>query len=103
MKIKQEKKYFASWWMWISFLMISAAIIFALNSIRLIGRIVVERKVFEQSYQKQEADKTALTTYSSQLAQLRGKLNNPNIDAGTRVEIKSQIDAILILKSTKED
>ena len=99
-----EKKYFGGWWVWVVFLLIGTGIIFTgLRYLGIIGKTVVERKVFENSYQKSEADKTANTAYSAQLAQLRGKLNNPSLDAGTKAEIRAQIDAINILKSTKED
>jgi len=102
--MEQEKKHVGGWWVWIlTLLMLTMVLFTGLNYLGVFGKTIVERKVFEQSYQKKEADKTANTTYSAQLAQLRGKLNNPNIDAGTRVEVQAQIDAINILKSTKED
>lgn len=100
----KEKKYVGKWWLWILFLLIISVIVFGvLNYVGLIGKTFVERKVFEQSYQKSEADKTANTVYSAQIAQLKGKLNNPDLNAGTRAEIKAQLDALVILKASKED
>lgn len=102
--MEQEKKYVGGWWVWMLLLLILAVVAFtSLNYLGVFGKTVVERKVFEQSYQKKEANKTANTIHSAQLAQLRGKLNNPNINEGTKAEIRAQIDAINILKSTKED
>lgn len=102
--MEKEKKYFGGWWVWVVFLVLSTIISFTgLKYAGLFGKTIVERKVFENSYQKQEADKTARITYAAQLAQLRGKLNNPNLDQSTRAEIQAQIDAINILKSTKEN
>ena len=99
-----EKKFFGKWWLWI-FLLITIAIIIlgTLNYIGLVGKTFIERKVFEQSYQKQEADKTAITTYRAQLAILRARLNNITLDENAKAEIRAQIDALTILKSTKED
>lgn len=100
----KEKMYIGKWWVWILFLLIISVIVFGiLNYVGLVGKTFVERKVFEHSYQKQEADKSAITAYSAQLAMLRGKLNNPNLDVGKRAEIKAQIDAINILKAGKMD
>lgn len=102
--MKSEKKYFGGWWMWVVLLMvITSVIFFVLNSFGIIGTTIVERKVFENSYQKHEADKTALTIFDAQLAQLRAKLNNPSLDANTKAEIRAQIDSITILKAAKED
>lgn len=100
----EEKKYIGKWWIWILFLLIISIIVVSiLNYVGLIGKTFVERKVFEQSYQKSEADKTAKTAYSAQIALLRGKLNNTNLDSGTKAEIKAQLDALMILKAGKED
>lgn len=102
--MEQEKKYVGGWWVWIIILLIGTTIIFTgLNYLGVLGKTVVERKVFENSYQKSEADKTASTTYRAQVLMLRRKLQSPNLDAGTKVEIQAQIDAINIMKSSKED
>lgn len=102
--MEQEKKYVAGWWVWVVILMVGTAIVFAgLNFMGVIGKTIVERKVFESSYQKHEADKDAFTTYSAQLAQLRAKLRNPELSQGTKIEIKAQIDAINILRESKEN
>lgn len=102
--MEKEKKYVGGWWFWILFLMICSAVVLAgLRGAGIWGKTVLERKVFESSYQKKEADKTGITAYSAQLAMLRGKLNNSNLSPSARANIKAQIDAINILKAGKED
>lgn len=99
-----EKIDFATWWFFtLGLLIISGLVFVSLNYLGIIGETIVERKVFENSYQKHEADKTAKTTYRAQLSSLRARLNNPNIDEKTKNEIQAQINAINILFAGKED
>lgn len=102
--METEKKYFAGWWAWVLVLLILTIIVFSgLYYAGIFGRTVVERKVFEQSYQKKEADKEARTSYDAQLAILRSRLNDSTLTISEKKAIQGQIDAIKILKSTKED
>jgi len=102
--MEAEKKYLAKWWFWFLLLLIITGIVLAsLSYVGIIGKTIVERKVFEHSYQKHEADKTASTVYAAQLAQLQRKLSDPNIDESAKIEIQAQIDAIIVLQRTKED
>ena len=99
-----EKTCFAGWWFFVLGLLIISGLVFVgLNYLGIIGETIVERKVFENSYQKYEADKTARTTYRAQLSNLRARLNNPDLDNQTKSEIQAQIDSINILLTTKED
>ena len=99
-----QKKYFRRWWLWFTLLIIlTGVILIGLNYVGIIGQTIVEHKVFENSYQKYEADKTASTIYAAQLSQLRVKLNNSTLSESAKIEIKAQIDAITILKLIKED
>ena len=99
-----EKKEFGKWWVWVVVLLAGTVVVFSgLRYVGLVGQTVVERKVFEQSYQKKSADQDAISTYQAQIAVLQGKLNNPDIDAGTKAEIRAQIDAIRILMSSKQN
>ena len=100
--METEKKYFGGWYVWILFLMIIGGIILTgLNYAGMLGRTIVERKVFENSYQKSESDKTARNTYDSQLTVLRARLSNTDLSKTTRSEIQAQIDSIRILKGNK--
>lgn len=69
---------------------------FGLNSLGLFGRTVVERKVFEHSYQKQAGLKAEIATYQATLAEIERKIANPNLDANTRSNLEAQASAIRI-------
>lgn len=87
--------------MWLLFLLIVTGVIFySLNSLGLIGRTIIERKVFENSYQKKASDKDALSTYDAQLSILERRLRSSLTDS-ERTELQAQIDAIRILKASK--
>jgi len=79
---------------------ILSAIGFGLNSLGLFGRTVVERKVFENSFQYTEARKTEIATYEAQLAEIDGKLANPNLDVDTRANLEAQKSALNIQLAT---
>lgn len=100
----EEKKIVGRWLVWIGVLLLFSMVIFGVaSSIGLIGSTYVERKVFEQSYQKHEADRSAQTTYRAELQILRARLSNQDLTAGQRNEIQAQIDGITVLSSTKRD
>lgn len=99
-----EKRYFGSWWVWIGLLVVASAIILTvLSYFGLIGQTIVERKVFEHSYQKRAADKDAVTTYDAQISILRRRLQASELTNQERSEIQAQIDALNILKASKEN
>jgi hypothetical protein len=102
--MEEEKKYFGSWFVWVVILLIGALVVFTcLDYVGIIGRTVVERKVFEQSYQKKAADSDSLSTYDAQLSILRRRLRREDLSREERDNIQAQIDAITILKSTKSN
>ena len=102
--METDKKYFAGWWFWILLLLILTGIIlFGLNSIGLIGKTIVERKVFENSYQKKAADKDARFMYDAQIAVLERRLRSAKLSESEKAEIQGQIDSINILKASKGD
>ena len=93
--IEEEKKELGAWWMWILGLVVVSIIILTVTGY--LGKITgtaVEREVFEQSYQRSEAVKSEIATYSVQIASLEGQLLNPNLDAGTKANISAQLSAI---------
>lgn len=71
-----------------------SSIFFGLRSIGLIGYTAVEREVFEQSYQRSEALKSALATYEAQLVEISQQLNNPDLDDNTRYNLNAQKSAL---------
>jgi len=93
----QEKKEFAKWWLWVLLLLVTTIPVFtALNYAGVFGKTFVERKVFEQSYQRSEGLKTQVATYEAQIVELEAQLKNPNLDEGTRANINAQLSAIRI-------
>ena len=89
----------ARWTFW-RFLPLFVAIIviisllgFALNSAGLLGRTVVQRKVFENSYQRSEALKAQIAMDEAVLVEIEGKLRNPNLNENTRFNLEAQASA----------
>ena len=68
---------------------------FFLHSIGYFGQTIVERKIFENSYQYTEAKKTEIATFEAQLAEIEYKLNS-NIDEQTRINLEAQKAALKI-------
>ena len=101
--IDQEKRAMGGWWMWILGLVIVTVVVFAaLNYAGIIGKTIVERKVFENSYQYSAGQKQKIAIYEAQLAELKGRLASPDLDSGTRANIKAQASQIRIqLAATK--
>lgn len=66
---------------------------FGLKSLGLLGRTVVEREVFEQSYQRSESIKAQIATDEAALAEIERKLRNSNLDANTRANLEAQASA----------
>lgn len=92
-----EKREFAKWWLWVLFLIVIAGIV--LGTTGQIGRIVdvlIQRQIFEKSFQYDQARKDEVATYKAQIAELEGKLSNPDLSEGTRAEINAQLSAIRI-------
>ena len=69
------------------------AVGFTLNSLGYLGKTVVERKVFEQSYQRSEGIKAQIATDEAVLAEIERKLANPNLDETTRTNLEAQATA----------
>lgn len=69
------------------------AIGFALNSLGLIGKTAVERKVFENSYQRSEGIKAQIAQEEATLAEISSKLANPNLRLEIRAELEAQAAA----------
>lgn len=95
--ISKEKKEFTKWWIWLLFLIVASGAIFVfLSYAGIFGKTVVERKVFENSYQYSAGKKQQIATYEAQLAELSSKLINSNLDENTRSNIEAQMSAIRI-------
>lgn len=80
--------------------LILAILGFGLNSLGLLGRTVVEREVFENSYQRSEALKSQIALDEATLAEINRKLANSNLDADTRANLEAQASAARVRLAT---
>lgn len=75
---------------------------FGLNSLGVLGGTAVERKVFENSYQRTEALKSQIANDKAVLAEIESKLTNPKLDEDTRYNLEAQATAARIRIRTTE-
>ncbi len=70
-----EKKEFGKWWAFgLTLFVLSIIVLSILGYMGKIGSVFVERKVFEQSYQRSEGLKSRIATYEAQLASINSQL-----------------------------
>lgn len=69
---------------------------FVLNSLGLFGWTIVERKVFENSFQYSEARKSEIATFEAQIAEINRKLYDSNLDVATRTNLEAHASALRI-------
>ncbi|WP_298752071.1 hypothetical protein [uncultured Arcobacter sp.] len=103
MLTKEEKR--EGWAIWrygIGILIVTIIIFSVLGYLGMFGQTIVERKIYENSYQYSEARKDAVYTYKAQIAEIERQLRNPEIDGTTRTNLESQLSGIRILMM-KED
>ena len=65
----------------------------------LIGHTIVERKVFENSFQYSEARKSEIATFEAQLVEIDCKLSSSTIGPNTRTNLEAQAAALRIMLS----
>lgn len=89
-----------TWWTMPRVMLAFAAVIvflfllvFGLRSLGLWGGTIVERKVFEQSYQRSEAMKARIATDEAALVEIEAQLRIPNLDPQTRARLQAQAAA----------
>lgn len=104
MSIDPEKKQFGAWWMWVVGLMaITIVIGTVLQHAGVFGRTVVEREVFENSYQYTAAQKEKISIIEAQLEEIRVKLSDQSLDESTRKNLESQQSVLRVrLRAAKE-
>lgn len=89
------------WWIYVlALVVVSMPVLAVLNYAGVIGDTVVERVVFENSFQYSEARKSEIATYSAQLAEIDAQLANPSLDDQTRNALMAQRSAINVRLST---
>lgn len=95
--MNQEKKDFGKWWLWVLFLPIQIVIVLSIMGyISKFTSTIVERKVFENSYQRSESIKSEVVIFEATLAEIDQKLSG-SIGEQTRNELESQASSIRIL------
>lgn len=100
-----EQREFTSWWLRILALIIPTVLIlgligFGMNSCGLFAGTVVERKVYENSYQNSEARRTEIMTMESQLVELDAMLADPTLPDAQRRQIQGQKRAVNVRLET---
>ena len=99
----EERNDFGRWWIWITFLFIfSFVALGAMNYLGIVGQTIVEREVFEQSYQYSEARRAEIATYEAQLAELEILLKAES-DAQAAENTKAQMAAIRVRIAAAKD
>jgi cell division protein FtsB len=89
--MEQEKKEFGKWWIFIlALIVLTIGVLTMTGYIGKVANTAIDRKVMEQSYQKQAGDNARNKTYRAQLAHINSKLNSGTLDAGTKAELEAQ-------------
>lgn len=95
--MNEEMKEHGKWWMWTILLIVVSIIVFTLLSyLGVIGQTIVERKVFENSYQRSEGLKQQISIYEAQLAELNMNLQSVHLSNLDKDNIRAQVSAIRI-------
>jgi len=72
---------------------ILGALGFLMKGAGLLGSTFIERKVFENSYQRTQSIRAQIATDEATLAEIRIKLKNPNLDPNIRNGLEAQAAA----------
>ncbi len=73
---------------------------FVTKSMGLWGSTFIERKVFEESYQRSSALEAQIASNQAALAEITRKLSNPELSQSTRHNLEAQASAIRIRIAT---
>ena len=88
--IDQDKREVGGWWMWILGLVVVSVVVFGgLRAAGMLTGTIVERKVFENSYQYTAAQKARIATFEAQLAEIDTRLLNTELDGVTRTDLEA--------------
>ena len=93
----KEKSEFGRWWVWVLLLIVISLIVLSLlRAGGLIGQTVLERVVFEQSFQKQAGDNAKLSVFKAQEASIQVQLRRSDLSQSQRADFEAQLAAIRI-------
>lgn len=76
------------------------ALFFLMRGAGVVGSTIIEREVFERSYQRSEALKSQIATDEAVLAEIQYQLSNPNLDVDTRHNLEAQASAARVRIAT---
>lgn len=98
--MQQEKKELGGWWVWVTILFVGSIIVFSLlSSLGFIGKTVVERVVFEQSFQYKEGMDQRARILEANIAELDAMIG---LGQGNAAQLQAQKRVLTIqLKATK--
>mgnify|MGYP007059433684 CR=1 FL=1 len=89
--------YVAGCFLWVvGMIMLASVALFALNSLGTIGTTIVEREVFERSFQYDQARESEILTYKAQLEEIKERLNSGSLTEEQREALESQRAAIRV-------
>lgn len=95
--MEKEKKEFGKWWMWVLALTVVTVLIFtAMSYAGIFGKTVIERKVFENSYQYHAGQEARMNILEAQLEEINRQLTNTELDQTSRTDLESKAAAIRI-------
>jgi hypothetical protein len=95
--IGQEKRGVGGWWMWILLLIAVSAIVFSfMGYAGMFTGTIVERAVFENSYQYSAARKGEIAVFTAQLAEINSTLMGANLSDAERSDLESQASALRV-------
>jgi hypothetical protein len=95
--VDREKREFGAWWLWVLLLVvITVPVFFGLRSAGILTRTIVEREVFEHSFQYSEARKVEIATYEASLAELQALLDSGTLTEEMAAGVAAQMAAIRI-------
>ena len=77
-------------------LVLGIASSWAIRSLIFVGDTIVEREVFEQSYQYTAGQRERIATFEAQLAEINAQLLRPDLPAGTRADYEAQAALIRV-------
>jgi hypothetical protein len=82
-------------WFWVALVAITILSVlgFVTHSAGLFGRTVVERKVFENSYQRSESIKAQIAMDEATLVEIQAQLRNPDLTTTVRSNLEAQASA----------
>lgn len=93
-----EKRFVGGWWMWILLLVsVTLVVLGILRSIGMFTSTIVERKVFENSFQYSESRKSELAIWKKELMNIETLLRSPHITEKQKWDLQARKNALNIM------